>query len=175
MRMQKWRIFTRGHLRYEKDPSNPRLFAAGDQNNGSAIKHQHEKGTLRTHSTAQNTVTQYSLPGFWRFLFCHLNILLGISNITKTGRSIQCRAWPLLIRLVGWGFVHRRVGTLYVAGLQWKTPAHQAFIILAWHVNNVCMCSAIIIDAMPLVSSMDIPPGTQPMQYCQSWRVGHAK
>ncbi len=41
--------------------------------------------------------------------------------------------------------------------------------------NNMCMCSAIVLlqDVMPLVSSMDICPGTQPTQYYQSWRLGY--
>jgi hypothetical protein len=36
---------------------------AGGQNIGSAKNHQRDKGILKTHFTAQYTVTYYSLPG----------------------------------------------------------------------------------------------------------------
>ncbi len=74
---------------YGNDPSNLRLSDAVANNIGSAIKHQRDKWTLRTHITAKNTVTQYSLPGFWRFLLGHLNIFLVKSNIAKTSRNAQ--------------------------------------------------------------------------------------
>ncbi len=87
-------------------------------NIGSATKHNHEKGTLRMHTAAQNasvmqgsqkdpynrtnTVTYYSFPGFWRFLLSCLKIFLGRSIFTKTSRNAQCHNWPHLMRLVGW-------------------------------------------------------------------------
>ncbi len=41
--------------------------------------------------------------------------------------------------------------------------------------NNICICNTIVLlqDIMPLVSSMDICPGTWLTQYYQSWRLGH--
>jgi hypothetical protein len=116
MRMHKWHIITRGYLRgYGYDPSNLRLCDTGGNNFCFATKHMHEKGTLRTQITAQNdSVMQRSqkdpyhsikyshTSGFWRFLLGCMNIFLGISNITETGRNAQCRAWsPLIDWFVG--------------------------------------------------------------------------
>jgi hypothetical protein len=42
---------------YGFDPSNLRLCDAGGQSIGFAKKHQHDKGILKTHITAQHTVT----------------------------------------------------------------------------------------------------------------------
>ncbi len=141
---------------YGNDPSNLGLCDAGGLNNGSAIKHKHDKGTLKAHITSWNAVAQYKLPGLWGFLLSHLNIFLETSNITKTGRNAHCHAWLPLIRLVGWrgptqGAHCTQQGYYENPWLTWLV------LSTLWNMNIICMRSAIVLllDAMSLVSSMN--------------------
>ncbi len=71
---------------------------------------------------------------------------------------------------IGWlDDIVRRARTMH-SRVTMKHSSSSGLCIQALHMNAICTCSAIVIlqDATPLVSSMDILPGTGTVQYYQS-------